>query len=337
MIPIDVQIKLAQKPYKIKCYRDLLTKKSRLRKHQDGLDQQTRKGLLAVAEYMRASNYRVSAESGDADFSAEAFADYLKIKSRIRISNSSLDKVFATLKIPEQYIDVLKQECGINGCDDLVAKQDQLLQRTGSRGLDNITKHLVVYLARYFEQEACRLSNRLPRKSRGKAVNPVPNFSLESFEKYLQQETVKYVVGRSRKPEAFDLQCCRDLLVRWVEHLSQHFGKSKKEFIVYGPTQVGKSRAKACIAAFCKLLRIPCVIVTKGCPCAKNLLVNIPKQFDVPVCGIASMTEKEWCKRNAKKYIDQVLQGAAIIIPSTFRLSRLLFPNLTLIHIDSSL
>lgn len=252
--PKETRVKLAQKPYKIKCYSDILTRKSKVQKHQDVLDQQTRKTLLKVAEYMQATHYRPSIGNAEEEFSADTFADY--VTSSILIANTCLDQVFKTLRIPKQDIKILQQEYGINGCEDLVTKQGQLLEKAESIGpqfLDKRKRTLFVKLAGYLELEARHLSNASLATKRKMLVDPVPHFTLDAFETYLVEETVTYVVNKAPKPEAFNLEWCRDLLTRWVQHLSQLFSKSQKEFIVYGPTQVGKSRSKDLIAAFCNL------------------------------------------------------------------------------------
>ncbi|KAL3909234.1 MAG: hypothetical protein SGILL_008167 [Bacillariaceae sp.] len=317
-IPKDTQKKLAQKPYKIVRYGDILARKSRLRKHQNGLDQRTRNILLKVAEYMKATNYRASIGDDPDEFSMSSFADY--VTSGVLIANVSLESILTTLQVSKQDIKTLEGEYGIYGCEDLVEKHGKLLEhsRSGaSKLLDESTRRLLVKLAGFLEEAAFRLSKQSAPKHSHKRVNPVPQFSLDAFEKYLQRETVNYIVDRAPKPETFDVKWCRDLLMRWVQHLSEHYSKSQKEFIVYGPTQVGKSGAKASIAAFCKLLRIPCIIITKGRSCRDNLLVNLHKRFGVGVCDISKVTESDWNKRSARKYIDAVIvKGEAIVIPS---------------------
>ena len=309
-------MKLLQKPYKISEYRDILVRESMLQNHGNGLDKRTRLLLLRVADYMKATNYRPSAGDDRYQFSLSLFSDFLETRYAVNIENVPLKEVFGTLNLSKQSIKALKDKYGIAGCKDLVEKQGKLLDNSEelSSTVDMVTRHRLVKLAGFFEKEAYRLSNDPSAKHNQKAVNPLPLFSLEAFETYVQDQGIDYIISKAVKPETLSWQSPA-LLGTLVQHLSEHYEKSQKEFVVYGPTQVGKTGAKALIATFCKHLHIPCIIITKGVACKKNLVVNLPQRFGIAVCDISQITEKDWNKRSARKYIDAALKGAPIVIP----------------------
>jgi hypothetical protein len=312
---------LAQKPYKINTYADLLKRKRTILKPQkdaESVDKQTRLKLLKVAEYIKATceDYQTVSENNLAPFQEEGFCEF--VTSSIVVSNTSLDDVYTALGVSSSVVKMLKCNFNIHGCSDLLRKRATLLSSIGEKTetcLNSRTKQLLVKLADYLEQEACHMTRE--RKTQNtRAVNPVSKFSLSSFEEYLLQTTVEWLHDILPRPDAFSHEWCLTHLTRWVKQLSCPPSTNSLEFIVYGPTQVGKSCAKALLAAVCIQLKIPCVIVTKGVPCAYNLYANLPKRYGVAVCTTKKFTSKEWNKRNAKTVLNALVKGATVVIPS---------------------
>ena len=273
------------------------------------VDRRTHLRLTKVAEFIE---WQIG-ERLKLSFTSEAFSNFTNRSFQIEISNASLEGIYQILKFSPDVCIVLK-ELGVKGCWDMIQKKDVLC--FGNNKISNRIMRLRVFkLACFLKKEAIQQGLAC---SDNKTVDPVKSFSLSTFQSYVRDTAIKSVVGRWGIPHASFVQgWCQSQLNRWIEHLATFppLVKSRKEFIVYGPTQCGKTLSKAIIAALCKVLKIPCVIVTSGLPQTQELVSKL-KSFGVAAVSTKDVQGGEHLrKQKALTTIGILKNGGTLVLP----------------------
>ena len=297
--------------------------------------------LQQVVEFMKetATYYELSG-GGGGGCARKHQLGWIEFK-RFLTMQRLLDKNYDNLGFKNRFIKIqIKKQLGINGGLSLMAKENAISKMI--RTLTDDDRHhqhhqqiilssdlrVLLKLSKYLQKKVSLRRRSTIEDGHQQSTSIVVLEELHGFiNNYhdflefcmdnLQQEVTDRAVNNLGCDERlFEPDWCKSLQRSVLEKLVQDpSGCSQRENFIYGPTQVGKTRAKKIIAWTCYATIMPCIIITKGKECATNLISKLAKA-GLKVFSTCDFTERTWHKRAAQELRTGLRNGGTLVIPS---------------------